>query len=98
MATKKDNIVTFYGAGYGQVQLVKRSLARRFYSGLFYDPLLREHYMRKFWYWRGQLVHPWEGTGPRPGEEWGVFDKGQVVWLDAEIFYKVEAEDIKKPG
>lgn len=89
MATKPDNIVTFYGDGYGAVKLVKRSLTRKFFRGQFFDPLTGIWQYREFWYWKGQLVHDWEGTGPRPGECWGTFWKGQVIWLDAGIFHKL---------
>lgn len=89
MATKPNNIVKFYGEGYGTVLLVKKSLAYRLYSGGFTDPLTGIWMHRRFWYWQGQLVHRWEGKGPGQGERWGPFSKGRVVWLDAGIFHMV---------
>lgn len=89
MATKPGNRVTFHAEGYGTVQLVKRSIAKRLFDGDFYNNLTRCFEYRRFWYWRGQLVNDWEGTGPNEGEAWGTFNKGQIVWLDAGLFQEV---------
>lgn len=89
MAAKPNNIAVFHGEGYGSVRLVKRSLSYRLYNGGFRDPITGCLKTEAFWFWRGQLVDIWEGTGPRHGEKWGPFYKGQHVWLRAEIFKRV---------
>lgn len=96
MATKPHNIAHFYGGrGYGYVRLVKRSLGRHTgliphtsRLGLQYPEMAGKHIN----YWRGQLVHDWEGCNPATGERCR-FTKGQVIWLDAGIFHQLNTAD-----
>lgn len=86
MATKLHNRLLFCGEGYGCVQLVKRSVAKRLHDGYWTNPVTREYEWATFPYWRGQLVDSWEGERKETGERWGKFHRGQVIWLNADIF------------
>lgn len=89
MATRPDNIVFFYGEGYGFVRIVKRSLSFRRHQGHWHNPLTGKIEISDFNYWRGQLVDRWQGERQETGEKWGPFYRGQHIWLRDEIFKKV---------
>ena len=91
MSTKAWNISHFYGPGYGPVQLVKRSVGKFAWHGQ-----IRDQYgiwcLRVIVYWRGQLVNDFIGERPETNEKWCLY-KGKVIWLDANIFYKMPGTD-----
>lgn len=87
MATKANNRMDFYGRGYGFVTMVRKSVAQRWFPGCKPNPETGLH--QGFYYWRGQLVHDWEGENENTGERWR-FSRGRVIWLDARIFFKLD--------
>jgi len=92
MATKPDNIKTFYSSTHGYVSLVKRSI------GFYHDHLIepaniytsQPETIVQIDYWRGQLVHNWDVYD---NGEHHVFSKGRIVWLNAANFHQVSEHD-----